>query len=92
MTFTDRLEKLIEEKSVSKKEFSEKVGITTQALYDWKKRNTVPSADIACKIADFLNTTVEYLVTGNSSDIYKDKYENLKKAVLDAVEKTENQN
>ena len=38
--------------------------ISAHSIYDWTRRNTIPSADIALKIAQFLNTSVEYLLTG----------------------------
>ena len=77
MNFSDNLENLIKERKVSKKELAETVGITTQAFYDWKKRNSFPSADIAYKIAAYLNTTVEFLVTGKETDVYKENFRNL---------------
>lgn len=69
LEFIDRVEKLIEKKGVTKKDFAAKIGITQQAIYDWKKRQTIPSADIAVKIANYLNTSVEYLVTGSEPGI-----------------------
>lgn len=69
LEFIDRVEKLIEKSGVTKKDFAAKIGITQQAIYDWKKRQTIPSADIAVKIANYLNTSVEYLVTGSEPGI-----------------------
>lgn len=81
MNFSDNLEKLIKERKASKKELAETVGITTQAFYDWKKRNSFPSADIALKIAKYLNTTVEYLLTGTNENPLQAENERLKNKI-----------
>lgn len=64
MTFFDRLEGLITENRLLKNKFAESVGIKYQSLVDWKKRGTIPSADIAIKIANYFNVSVEWLVMG----------------------------
>ena len=42
-------------------------GITPSTFSDWKKGKSSPNADKLVKIARFLNTTVEYLVTGEDA-------------------------
>jgi len=42
-------------------------GIHFSTLSTWKNKKLYPRADDACKIAEALNTTVEYLVTGKKS-------------------------
>lgn len=73
--FIEQVDKLLSEKGKTKIELARYAGISTQSFYDWKNRNTVPSADVAVKIARFLGTSVEYLVTGEEKDIYKKKYD-----------------
>ena len=64
-SFKDRLIEEIEYHGISKTDFAEKVGISLGTLNMYLYRNSIPSADIAVKLAKVLNTTVEYLVTGN---------------------------
>lgn len=73
--FIEQVDKLLSENGKTKIELARYAGISTQSFYDWKNRNTVPSADVAVKIARFLGTSVEYLVTGEEKDIYKKKYD-----------------
>jgi hypothetical protein len=40
------------------------LGKNRDAYYGWRKRNTLPRADEAVKIAAFMKTSVEFLVTG----------------------------
>ena len=49
---------------LSYKTFAERVGISINTLNMYIYRNSIPSADIAVKMAQELNTTVEYLITG----------------------------
>ena len=73
MTFWDRLEKALDENNVTASELSRTIGVASSVIYSWKLRDSIPRADIACKTAEVLNTTVEYLITGNSSDIKPSK-------------------
>jgi len=43
-------------------------GICQSTLSTWKRKNIYPRADEACLIAEAINTTVEYLVTGQDID------------------------
>ena len=70
--FTERLDNFLKEKKKTKKELFDFVGISSQSFYDWKKRDTIPAADIAVKIAQYLNTTVEYLITGQKYNLESD--------------------
>lgn len=66
MNFWDRVDTLLENKGMSRKE------LAAEAVFDVsgigkgksKKLNSSPSVDIAVRIARVLGTTVEYLVTG----------------------------
>jgi transcriptional regulator with XRE-family HTH domain len=64
MTFAERLERLIKEKKTSQKAVAEYAGLTGQSITEWKKEGTIPRADVALKMAEFLHVSVEYLVTG----------------------------
>lgn len=66
--FIDRLEKLLKEKHVSQKELAEKIGFRRTTISDWKKNGAIPPTDISLKIADYLGTSVEWLVTGESRE------------------------
>jgi len=45
-----------------------KTGIRQSTLSTWKKKSLYPRADDTCLIADALNTSMEYLVTGQNID------------------------
>lgn len=76
MTFYERLTDLMSENRISGRELAKKIGASPTATIAWRK-GAVPNADAACKIAELLHTTVEYLVTGKisesrlPSDLYK---------------------
>lgn len=74
MTFWERLEKALDDNNVTASELSRNIGIASSVIYSWKIRDSIPRADIACKAAAVLNTSVEYLITGkNSSEIQNNK-------------------
>jgi transcriptional regulator with XRE-family HTH domain len=68
MTFIERLEILLKEKGISQKSLAEYIGIRNPSISEWKKEGTIPRADIAIKMAEYLNVSVEYLITGTESD------------------------
>ena len=66
-TFKDRLIDELNYQGISNREFAEKVGISTGTLGMYLYRGSIPSADIAVKMANVLNTSVEYLILGTES-------------------------
>ena len=64
--FVNRIDNLLSQKNLKRNNLYEAIEeINAHSFYDWSRRGTVPSADIAYKIASFLGTSVEYLITGN---------------------------
>ena len=69
------------ERGISAKELSERTGISSGNISDWKSGRSTPKADALIKIASILNVSVNYAVNGPSvqmSDLIhflgKDKY------------------
>ena len=69
MNFWERVENLIEQKGINKKTLAADAGIDSSNISKGIKNGGSPSADTAVRIAKFLDTTVEYLVTGNDSQL-----------------------
>ena len=74
--FVSRINNLLEQHDKSKTQFYQDLGLPNNALTKWKY-NSVPNAETALNVAKYLHTTVEYLLTGEESDSYKDKYDSL---------------
>lgn len=74
----DFLKRVLEELdflNASKAELARFLNIRKSTVYSWFERNTVPAADTALKIADFLNVPLEYLITGKKDESKKSKIE-----------------
>lgn len=64
--FRENLKEQIEYKGLIIKELAAKTGISKRTIDTYvDNRNVIPNAEIAVKLAKALDTTVEYLVTGN---------------------------
>lgn len=62
--FWDNVKELLDIKNLTQKELSALTGINLGTLKNQICRNVIPDAVEAVKIAQALNTTVEFLVTG----------------------------
>ena len=69
-TFSERLAELIKLNNFSQKKLAEKAGVTEAAMSHYIKGDRFPRASVLSRIADALNTTSDYLMSGkaNSSD------------------------
>ncbi len=67
-SFADRLREEIEYIGISQRELAEKAGIKKRALDMYLGyRASMPAVDVAVKLAEALNVSVEYLVTGKTT-------------------------
>ncbi len=68
MGFKENLRDEISYQGLLIKELAAKAGLNAGSISNYLKENSsIPSADIAVKIADALNVSVEYLVTGKKN-------------------------
>ena len=68
MTIGQRIFYLLEEKHMTQKEFSDRTGIATTTISDWRKKNTNPGSDKIMSICAALDVTPEYLLSGVTED------------------------
>ena len=74
----DFLKRVLEELdflNASKADLARFLNVRKSTVYSWFERDTIPAADTALKIADFLNVSLEYLVTGEKDESKKSKIE-----------------
>jgi transcriptional regulator with XRE-family HTH domain len=94
--FVNRIDIELKRQGKKRPELAKFLNISTQSFVDWNKRGNLPSANIALKIAQFLNTSVEYLITGKETELTTEQrnllqgYDKLDKrdrqTVLDLIE------
>ncbi|MEE0877924.1 MAG: helix-turn-helix transcriptional regulator [Treponemataceae bacterium] len=65
MCFAENLKELLELKDIEIKELASGTGISKNTIDNYLSgQKSIPNAENAVKIAKFLGTTVEYLITG----------------------------
>lgn len=73
MDFYERLRKICRENGTTVTNMLSKLGISTGSTGNWKK-GQLPKGDILIKIADYLNSSIDYILMGEyRSDISKDE-------------------
>lgn len=65
--FAERLKFLRENKGLSQREFASEIGEIQQTVASWEKEKGSPSDDKKIRIANFFNTTLDYLL-GRTDD------------------------
>jgi transcriptional regulator with XRE-family HTH domain len=74
----DFLKRVLEELdflNASKADLARFLNVRKSTVYSWFERDTIPAADTALKIADFLNVSLEYLVSGEKDESKKSRIE-----------------
>lgn len=71
MLFYENVKNLCKNKNLSLKNLIENCNINYDSYNSCKRYNNLPRADEAVKIAKALNTSVEYLVTGETTPLNK---------------------
>jgi len=61
-----QIQKLRKENSLSQAQLAEKIGISLTQLQRYENKGVQPPADILKKLADTFNTSIDFLVYGNS--------------------------
>lgn len=64
MDIVDRIFELVDEKFKEQKDFASALGVPAPRVSEWRKRKSASYQRCLAKIADVLNTTTEYLLTG----------------------------
>ena len=68
-------QRLLDEKGLKNADVARATGISNMTLSDWKRGKSVPKSDKMRKIAEYLNVSVDYLVTGKDGAFTKEMAE-----------------
>ena len=69
LQIVERITQICRTKKLVRKQISEALGLPDNCFSNWSARGTIPAGDICLKIADFLNVSVEWLITGKERGI-----------------------
>lgn len=73
MMFYERLRDICKERGTTVTNMLSKLGIATGSTGNWK-RGSLPNGEILIKIADYLNTSIDYILLGEfRSDMNSDE-------------------
>ena len=64
MSIIDRIIELSDEKNIKQIDIANKLDINKSVVANWKKRNCNPPAEYIPQIAELLNVSVQWLMTG----------------------------
>ena len=67
LDFWLRVKAKLEYQGLTQRELAARIDVSYNTLQSWINRNRLPNAEQAVRVADVLNTSVEFLVTGRRS-------------------------
>lgn len=67
--FVRRIDSVLEKKNFKRAALCSDLALSSTSITDWSRRNTIPAGDICIRIADYLNVSVEWLVTGKEKGL-----------------------
>ena len=71
--FLEHLKEELLFQGLTQKELAEKTNISVNTIRGWFSKDLIPDVFTAVKIAEALNTSVEFLVSGNAPTFPKDE-------------------
>ena len=83
--FLERLKDELSYQGLTQKELSERTEISVNTIRGWFSKDLVPDVFNAVKVAKALNTTVEYLVTGENDNKAAQELNELKAKIADLI-------
>ena len=83
--FLERLKDEISYQGLTQKELAERTEISVNTIRGWFSKDLVPDVFNAVKVAKALNTTVEYLVTGENNNLAAQELNELKAKLADLI-------
>jgi len=87
--FVNRIDELLKVQLQTRTDLNRDLGFDKNKLTQWKVRNIIPSADLVLKIAKYLNTSCEYLLTGENPTVNTSLFISKDKAI-DSFYKAQN--
>ena len=64
-----RISEICRQKGIVRKEVSDALKLPDNCFANWAARGTIPAGDICIRIADYLNVSAVWLVTGIEDDL-----------------------
>jgi transcriptional regulator with XRE-family HTH domain len=68
ITLGKRIQELRKQKGLSQTELALKIGISYPQMSRYEVKDVQPPADVLKRLADALNTNVDYLISGNADE------------------------
>jgi transcriptional regulator with XRE-family HTH domain len=72
MIISERIFKILKEKQISQKTFSQETGIAQSTISDWKRKKTNPASDKIMLICNVLGVTPYELLSGTDTTLKKE--------------------
>ena len=85
--FWKNVTQVMKNKKISQDKMCNDLGMSIYTLRSSISKQVLPRVDVAKGIADYLGTSVDFLLTGTENNVYKAKLDELKKNLIELSEK-----
>lgn len=84
-SFWKNVSQVLKSKKISQEKMCEDIGISIWTLRGSISKQILPRVDVAKTIADYLGTSIDFLLTGTESNQYKQRLDSLKSGILELI-------
>jgi len=84
-SFWQNVSQVLKTKKISQEKMCEDIGISIWTLRGSISKKIFPRVDIAKNIADYLGTSIDFLLTGTETNQYKQHLDSLKTGILELL-------
>lgn len=79
-----RVKELLKNQGITQKELSKKLELNDRAVDSWVQKGNVPGVFDCYKISQILGVSIDYLLTGEEDNRYKDLVNKIQKDIIDS--------
>lgn len=85
-TFWKNVTQLMKSKKIPQEKLCSDLGMSVYTFRSSISKQVLPRVDVAKTIADYLDTSIDFLLTGKENNEYKNRLDNLKQQMTALIE------
>lgn len=86
------IDNYLESKGISRRQFCSQIEIPPSTIAAWKHKNILPNTELICKVAKFMNVSIDWIVNGENPQQESNNVDFSRQTIMDRIETILRQN